>query len=209
MFEETPRALPPAQAEASDSHQRGAGKDQAAQRGGPAHDHAPDAVPRRRRRGRICAARSTRLCRSASAGDRRSGYDDNRCFPIAAWTRSTRRFRACSRLGAVHHHLIREGTRTRAWPGRRVGRAARGDALLPAGRLWRGRGQSVSRVRDDGRDDPTTGILKDIDEETAVKNFNKAMGKSLIEDRLQDGHLDACRAIAARRFSRPSDLTRT
>ena len=54
---------------------------------------------------------------------------------------------------AVHHHLIREGTRTRAGPRRRVGRAARGDAFLSAGRLRCGRGQSVSRVRDDGRDD--------------------------------------------------------
>ena len=55
--------------------------------------------------------------------------------------------------GAVHHHLVREGTRTQAQPGDRIRRAARSDALLPADGLWGGRVQSVPGLRDAGRDD--------------------------------------------------------
>ena len=57
------------------------------------------------------------------------------------------RSRRCSPSSAVHHHLVREGTRLQAGPRRRVGRAARGAPLRDADRLRRRRGQPVRDAR--------------------------------------------------------------
>ena len=46
--------------------------------------------------------------------------------------------RPCSRRAAVHHHLMREGTRTHVRPRGRDRRGARGASLRPARRLRRG-----------------------------------------------------------------------
>ena len=56
--------------------------------------------------------------------------------------------------GAVHHHLIREGTRTRCGIVVESGEPREVHALRAAARLRRRRGQSLPRLRDAGRHDP-------------------------------------------------------
>ena len=84
--------------------------------------------------------RSQRATRSSCLSDR--GVDAESCGdPVPARDRR----RASSSDSRRHAHALRYRGRVR--------RAARGDALLSAGRLRRGRDQSVSRVRDAGRND--------------------------------------------------------
>ena len=63
--------------------------------------------------------------------------------------RSWRRSRRCCSPSAVHHHLIREKTRTQVGPRRRDRRRPRGAPHRAAARLRRRRDQPVPRVRVD------------------------------------------------------------
>ena len=113
LFEETPQHCRATQAEAPDHHQRRAGKDQTSSTGAAcarSRSRRCSASPTAKR---VCAARSS----SCAAAPRRRSTTATRILVLSdrgvdreAW----RRFRACSRPAAVHHHLIREGTRTRA-----------------------------------------------------------------------------------------------
>ncbi len=180
------RALPPAQTLAPGADQRGAGKNQAAERAGPAHGHALDVVSGRRGRGRI-ARRAGAPVPQRLRGNR-GRLDDNRAFRSRRGPRARadpeparNRRRASSSDPRGHAHARRAGGR--------IGRAARGTALLPAGRLWRGRGQSVSRVRDDGRND-RRGHLKGRRRGERGRALQQVGGEEPHQDRLQDGHLD-------------------
>ena len=82
----------------------------------------------------------------------------------------------------VHHHLIREETRTRCGLVIEIGRTARSAALRPAHRLRRGRDQPVpgvcharSRCTAEGYL-PTTYTIEKLE-----KNYIKAVGKGLLK----------------------------
>ena len=106
----------------------------------------------------------------------------------------------------VHHHLVRQGTRTRCGLVHRNRRRARSASLRAAARLRRGRRQSVPGVRDARRHDPAR---------TAHRRDARGGGRALHpraqqghpEGDVQDGHLDAAellrRADLRGRRSRP------
>ena len=171
-------ALPPARAEAPDPHQRRAGEDQAARHGRACARSrsrpctaSPTARPDCAARSSACAAALPRRSPTATTiivlSDR--GVDREHA-PIPSLLAT----------GAVHHHLIREGTRTRAgWWSSRASRARCMHFCLLVGY---GAGavnpylafETMAGMIDEG-------ILKDVDEESAVENFIKAVGKSLIK----------------------------
>ena len=125
-----------------------------------------------------CSGALERLCRSAS-----EAIADGATIIVSFRPRSGPRARADSEPARNRRRPSSSDPRGYAHPrgaGGRVGRAARGAALLPARRLWRWRGQPVPRVRHDGGND-RQGILKDVDEESAVEHFNKSVVKSLIK----------------------------
>ena len=72
-----------------------------------------------------------------------------------------------------HAHAVR--------PRRRVGRAARGAALLPAARLRRRRGESVPRVRDAARHGAPRASCKASTRDEAVENYMKAVDKGVLK----------------------------
>ena len=138
-------------------------------------------VPRRRRRRRRCARRSTSVPREASAaiaaGKRilvLSDRDSNaECAPIPSLLLTS----------AVHHHLIREKTRTQVGPGRRDRRRARSAphgaarrATAPARstRTWRSSRSRTSSPQ---------GLygLGGADPHAAIKNYIKAAGKGVLK----------------------------
>jgi glutamate synthase domain-containing protein 2/glutamate synthase domain-containing protein 1/glutamate synthase domain-containing protein 3 len=87
-------------------------------------------------------------------------------------------------VGAVHHHLIRQGTRTRVGLVIESGepREVMHFCLLMgygAGAInpYLAYATVIDMIRDMIRD----GQLKDVDEETAIENFRKAIAKSLIK----------------------------
>ena len=94
----------------------------------------------------------------------------------------------------VHHHLVRQGTRTRCALDRRDGRRARSASLRAAARLRRRRGQSVPRVRDARRHDPAA---------HARRHHARAGGQELHpraqqghpQGDVEDGHLDAAELL--------------
>ena len=116
---EPPRAdagvLPPARAAHAGAAQRGAREDPRARRR-PGLEGAAQASRCRSSSARRTAApgcaRRSRTCagRRPSASPRATTSSSS---PTAGTTRRTRRSRRSSRSPAVHHHLIREGTRTR------------------------------------------------------------------------------------------------
>ena len=115
-------------------------------------DHAADPVQGRRQRRRASAARS-RTSRQRASEAIAEGYNqvilsdrghDETDAPIPALLA----------VSAVHHHLVRAGTRGRVGLRPRVRRAARGPPLLPADRVRRQRHQPVPRLRDHRRPGP-------------------------------------------------------
>ena len=94
-------------------------------------------------------------------------------------------------VAAVHHHLVREGTRLQAGLVRRVRRAARGPPLRDADRLRRQRDQPVPAVRDRRRAASPTGRVPDVasaDDGRAQRRQGDRQGPA--QDDLQDGDLD-------------------
>ena len=114
--------------------------------------HAADALrPARGRRGaraRDGARCRRRRARRSSAGNTILILSDRgvteKCAPIPSLLATA----------GVHHHLVREGTRTRCALRPRVGRRARSAPRRAADRLRRRRGQPVPGVRDARRHDP-------------------------------------------------------
>ena len=92
----------------------------------------------------------------------------------------------------VHHHLIREETRTRCGLIVESGEAARSAAFRPADWLRRRRGQSVPGLRHAAsRCRPRVISPTSYTFEKLEKNYIKAVGKGLLKVMSQDGHLDA------------------
>ena len=91
--------------------------------------------------------RSSAICARGRRGARRRRQHPDPLRPQPR-RRPRRRSRRCSPSSAVHHHLVREGTRLAGRPRGRVGRAARGAPLRDADRLRRRRGQPVRDARD-------------------------------------------------------------
>ena len=87
-------------------------KIRAARRAGPAHDHALDAVPRRTTARRALRGALDASAASASEAIER-GLHASSCSPTAASIATHAPIPSLLAAGAVHHHLIREGTRTR------------------------------------------------------------------------------------------------
>ena len=83
-------------------------------------------------------------------------------------------------VAAVHHHLLRAGTRTQVGPRPRVGRAARGPPLRAAHRLRRERGQPVPRLRDHPRPGPPRACSR-APREAAEKKYVKAITKGIVK----------------------------
>ena len=82
---------------------------------------------------------------------------------------------------AVHHHLVRERTRTEGRPGRRDRRRPRGPPHGAADRLRRGRGQPVPRARVDRRHDRRTASWRASRPRQAHKNYVKAACKGVLK----------------------------
>ena len=174
-----PAALPAVAAEAADPDQRRDGENQAAGDARPAQHHAVRRFTVRTTARPACARRWTNCARARRKAiadgytiiilsDR--GVDaDHMAIPVAARDRR----RASSSDPRRHAHA--------GGAGGRVGRAARGDAFLPADGLRRGRVQSVPGVRHAGRDDPRRHACKGVTEEEASHNFVKAVTKGLIK----------------------------
>ena len=131
--------------------------------------------------------RARRALRSA----RRDAVDDGRTILILSDRGVDERHAPIPSLlatAAVHHHLIREGTRTRVRP-RRRDRASRARcthfALLH--RLRRRRGQPVPRLRDARATWSAKGVIKDVDVDDALKNYIKAIDKGLLKVMIKMG----------------------
>ena len=127
--------------------------------------------------------------RGGQPGDRRRATTSSSC-PTAASTASTRPSRRCWRSPAVHHHLIREGTRTQRRPGPRERRAARGAPLRAADRLRRRRHQPLPGLRDACDDLIRQGMLPGVDDEKADQELRQGDQQGHREGDVQDGHLD-------------------
>ena len=103
-------------------------------------------VAGRRGSGRRSRPRSTRSAARPTPSHRRRHEHADPQRPRRR-ARIARRSRRCCAVGAVHHHLVREGTRMQAGLVARDRRAARGAPRRAADRLRRGRGQPVPGVR--------------------------------------------------------------
>ena len=99
-----------------------------------------------------------------------------------------------------HAHPLRAGRRSR--------RCARSAPLRAAARLRRRRRQSVPRVRNAERHDRAAAARRHLAREGG-QELHQGAQQGHPQGDVQDGHLDARRAIAARRFSRPSASTRS
>jgi glutamate synthase (NADPH/NADH) large chain len=110
-------------------------------------------------------------------------------------------------VSAVHHHLVRAGTRTKAGPRPRVGRAARGPSLRPAHRLRRQRRQPLPRLRDRPRPGPPG---HDHRRSPSWPRRSTARPSPRASSRSSPRWASApSRATTAPRSSRPSGSTRT
>ena len=84
-------------------------------------------------------------------------------------------------LTAVHNHLVREGTRTQVALIIESGEPREVHALLPADRLRRERGQSISCDRNAGRSLGEEAPAARVTFEKALKNYKKAINKGLLK----------------------------
>ena len=102
---------------------------------------------------------------------------------LLATAASTRRAPIPSLLAiaAVHHHLIREGTRTRVGLVVESGEPREVHSLRAADRLRRGRGQSVPGVRDASTTEPAGLLRKRRRTRRPVKNYIKALNKGVLK----------------------------
>ena len=81
----------------------------------------------------------------------------------------------------VHHHLVREGTRTRCALVVESRRRARSAPRLAAARLRRRRGEPVRRVRDDRRHDPAGHADRASTATRRSQHYIKALNKGILK----------------------------
>ena len=93
-------------------------------------------------------------------------------------------------VGAVHHHLVREGTRLRAGLVLRVRRAARGPSLRDADRLRRRRDQPVPAARHRRRARRRRARRPASTTPTSRSEHRQGARQGPAEDDLEDGDLD-------------------
>ena len=93
-------------------------------------------------------------------------------------------------VAAVHHHLIREGPRTRVGLVLETRRAARGAPLRAADRLRRERHQPVPGLRDPRRHDRARACCRRRPQDRPCKNYVKAVDQGHRQGHVEDGHLD-------------------
>ena len=129
--------------------QRGAGQAALTSTGSPGFrvDDAADPLPRRTRAAPAWKRALDELCAAAPTRPSPRAQHPDPLRPRRGHA-STRRSRRCWPSPALHHHLIREGTRTQVRPGARDRRAARGAPLRAADRLRRRRDQPLPGLRD-------------------------------------------------------------
>ena len=102
--------------------------------------------------------------------------------PTAASTADHAAIPSLLATGAVHHHLIREGTRIKVGLVVESGEPREVHHLARAHRLRRRRGQPVPRVRDAGtRCASAARMLNPVDFHTAEKNYVKALHKGVLK----------------------------
>ena len=110
---------------------------------------------------------------------------------------------------AVHHHLVREKTRTQGRARGRDRRGARGAPLRAAARLRRGRDQPVPRVRHDPRP-PARGRALGAHRAQGRQELREGRGQGHPQGDVEDGHLH--RRLLHRRADlrggRPAAVTR-
>ena len=90
---------------------------------------------------------------------------------------------------AVHHHLVREQTRTGVGLVVETGEAARGDAPRAAHRLRRRGRQPLSRLRDDRRHRPTRADAADRRCRPRRGALRPGTGQGIAQDHCAHGHL--------------------
>ncbi len=106
--------------------------------------------------------------------------------------------------GAVHHHLVREKTRTQVGLLVEAGDVREVHHVAPARRVRRGRGQPVPRDGDRRGPRPRGLLRHGIEPEKAVKNLDQGARQGRAEGHVEDGRLDGRLVHAAPRSSRPS-----
>ena len=135
--------------------------------------------------------------RAEAAGERRGRGRLHDPDPVGSRRRSRSRAPIPSLLATagVHHHLVREGTRTRcalvveSGDAREVHHCA---LLLGYGA---GVGESVPRVRDARRHDPAAACSSGITHEQAVDELHQGAQQGHPQGDVEDGHLDAAELL--------------
>ena len=84
-------------------------------------------------------------------------------------------------VAGVHHHLIREGTRTQVGFVIESGEAARGPSLRPTARLRRGRGKSLSGFRNFARSDRPVNCCPVSMLKKRITNYIKSINKGIVK----------------------------
>jgi hypothetical protein len=110
-------------------------------------------------------------------------------------------------VSGLHHYLIREGLRTRVSLVLETGEAREVHHFSLLIGYGVQRDQPVPRVRD--LDRMIREGLLNVDHKTACKNFVKAAAKGVVKVMPRRWASRRCRAIAARRCSRPWACART
>ena len=97
-------------------------------------------------------------------------------------------------VAGVHHHLVREGTRTQVRAAHRDRRGPRGASHRAAARLRRRLGQSVSRIRVARRSDPPGPAAQRLAQRRR-EALHQGAQQGRAEGDVEDGHLDAAELL--------------
>ena len=183
LLEPTPAVGAPDQAADADPDERGAGEaaPPRRQRGsrGFKIDHAADRSSRSSEGGEGLEARMEELCARGQQGDRRRLRHHHPLRPRHRRA-SSAPIPALLAVAAVHHHLIREGTRTQVGLVLESGepREVHHFALL----IGYGAGAINPYLAFETLDDMIRqGLLPGVDDEHAVKNYVKAVNKGVVK----------------------------
>ena len=183
LLDPTPGVVPPGGAAVPGDHQRRAGQDPAHQprrrHAGLHHPRLPRPVRRRRAAARRWPRGSTRSAQEVVRGDRRAARGSS-CSPTGTATAEQAPIPSLLLTAAVHHHLVREKTRTQvgllveAGDVREVHHVA---LLIGYGAAAVNPYLAMESVEDLARD----GYYVKTEPEEAVANLVKALGKGVLK----------------------------